>query len=132
MQLLPIRHAAAVPSGTPGVRDGERPLTANGEAKFRLAAGGLARIADRPDVLLTSPLARARATAGIDARAFGGMEPSIEPALAHGTAEAILTERGRLRSATSIAVVGHEPLSYAVGARLTRCSANERIAVTKG
>ncbi len=132
MKLLLIRHAAAVPSGTPGVRDGERPLTADGEAKFRLAAGGLARIADRPDVLLSSPLARARATADILARAFGLIEPSIEPALAHGTAEAILTALAALRSATTIAVVGHEPLLSAVVARLVGVSDSERIAFKKG
>ena len=65
MKLLLIRHAAAVPRGTPGVPDDERPLTPDGKAKFRVAARGLARVTRRPDLLLTSPLLRARATAEI-------------------------------------------------------------------
>ena len=63
MKLLLIRHATAVPSGTPGIPDDERPLTAKGKKKFRLAARGLARIVRRPDALLTSPLPRALETA---------------------------------------------------------------------
>lgn len=132
MKLLLIRHAAAVPSGTPGVSDDERPLTPDGEARFRLAAGGLARITDRPEILLTSPLARARATAGIAARAFGRIEPRIEPALAHGNADTILTALAVHRSATAIAVVGHEPLLSGILARLVGVSDSERIAFKKG
>lgn len=132
MKLLLVRHAAAVPSGTPGVSDDERPLTAEGEARFRLAAAGLARITDRPDVLLTSPLARARATAGIAARAFGGLEPALEPALAHGTAETILTALAAHASATTMVVVGHEPLLSAVVARLVGVRDSERVAFKKG
>ena len=54
MKLLLIRHAAAMPSGTPGVLDDERPLTPDGTAKFRVAARGLARVTRRPDVMLTA------------------------------------------------------------------------------
>ena len=49
MQVLIIRHAIAVPRGTPDIPDDERPLTRAGEKRFRSAARGLARIADRPD-----------------------------------------------------------------------------------
>ena len=83
MKLLLIRHATAVPRGTPGVPDDDRPLTSGGKAKFLVAARGLARVTRRPDTLLTSPLPRARVTAEIAARAFERIEPTIEPALAH-------------------------------------------------
>ena len=133
MKLLLIRHAAAVPSGTPGVTDDERPLTAAGEADFRSAAGGLAWIVDPPDVLLSSPLARSRATADIAARIFGRIEPTIEPTLAHGTPEMVLTALAVYgATATTIAVVGHEPLLSAVLARLVGISDNDRIAFEKG
>ena len=69
MRLLIIRHAAAVERGTPGLGDDDRPLTPKGKSRFRAAAKGLARIVARPDVLLTSPLPRARQTAEIAARA---------------------------------------------------------------
>jgi phosphohistidine phosphatase len=132
MKLLLIRHAAAVPSGTPGIADGERPLTADGEAEFRSAAGGLAWIADPPDVLLSSPLVRARVTADIAAQAFGRLEPRIEPALAHGTPETILTALAAHAAATTIGVVGHEPLLSALLARLVGVSESARIAFEKG
>ena len=40
MKVVLIRHAAAVPKGTPGVLDAERPLTSSGKVKFRRAARG--------------------------------------------------------------------------------------------
>jgi len=132
MKLLLIRHAATVPRGTPGVPDGERQLTADGEAEFRSAAGGLAWIVDPPDVLLSSPLARARATAGIAARTFGRLEPRIEPALAHGTLETILAALASHGSTATMALVGHEPLLSALLARLLAVSDSDRLGFEKG
>jgi len=64
VRLLIIRHAIAVDPETAGVDDAERPLTEEGSNKWRAAAQGLATILDPPDALLTSPLLRARQTAG--------------------------------------------------------------------
>ncbi len=128
MRVLIIRHAAAVPSGTPGIADDDRPLTPKGAAKFRVAATGLARIADRPDVLLTSPLPRARATADIAARAFKRLEPREEPALAHGGVDAILAAlRHQPREAT-IAIVSEGRLF----ARLLGAPEGEQFPFKKG
>ena len=132
MTLLIIRHAAAVPSGTPGIADDDRPLTPKGEAKFRLAANGLARITDRPDVLLTSPLPRARATADIAARAFKRLEPRVEPALAHGGVEAILAALGHQPREATVAIVGHEPVLGALLARLLGAQEGEQFSFKKG
>jgi phosphohistidine phosphatase len=134
MKLLLIRHAAAVVSGTPGIADAERPLTADGETEFRSAAGGLAWIVDPPDVLLSSPHLRARATADIAARAFGRLEPRIELALAHGPAETVLAALAAhgATATTTIGVVGHEPLLSAVLARLLGVSHSDWIAFEKG
>jgi phosphohistidine phosphatase len=133
MKLLLIRHAAAVARGAPGIADTERPLTADGEAEFRSGAGGLAWIVDPPDVLLTSPLLRARATAAIAAHAFGRVEPRIESTLAQGTPETVLTALANHGlTARTIAVVGHEPLLSAVLARLMGISDSDRIAFEKG
>src|SRR5574341_104412 len=82
MRLLVIRHAIAVPRGTPGIADDDRPLTPRGRRRFQKAARGLARIAARPDVLLTSPLLRARSTAELAAKAWGRIKPTLEPTLA--------------------------------------------------
>jgi phosphohistidine phosphatase SixA len=54
-----IRHAIAVPRGTPDIPDDERPLTKRGRRRFRSAARGLACLVKRPDFLLSSPLPRA-------------------------------------------------------------------------
>src|SRR2546422_8768247 len=114
MRLLIIRHAAAVPSGTPGIADDDRPLTPKGEAKFRVAAKGLARIAYRPDVLLTSPLPRARATAEIAARAFKRITPTVDPALARGSVAGIVAALKTHPLSATVAIGGHEPALSAV------------------
>src|SRR5215510_14836054 len=110
MKLLIIRHAAAVPRGTQGIAEDARPLTSRGKKKFRAAAKGLARIADRPDVLLTSPLPRASEPAEIAAEAFRRIEPRVEPALAGDAVEGILRALRALPSAEEVAIVGHEPV----------------------
>jgi len=132
VKLLLVRHAAAVPSGTPGIPDDERPLTPEGASKFRVAAKGLARIARRPDVLLTSPLPRARATAEIAARAFKRIEPTVEPALAHGSVDEIMTALGKRPAGATIALVGHEPTLSMILARLLGAADAERLAFKKG
>ena len=132
MKLLLVRHAAAVPSGTPGVPDDERPLTPEGASKFRVAAKGLARITRRPDVLLTSPLPRARATAEIAARAFKRIEPTVEPALAHGSVDDVMTALSKRPAGATIALVGHEPTLSMILARLLGAADGERLAFKKG
>ena len=108
MKLILIRHAEAVERGTAGVSDEDRPLTPAGEKRFRKAARGLARVARRPDLLLTSPLPRARRTAEIAARAWGRVKPVDADALARGDVEA-LSRQLTGRDAESVALVGHEP-----------------------
>lgn len=132
MTVLIIRHAIAVPRGTPGVADDERPLTPKGRKRFRQAARGLARIARRPDVILTSPLPRALQTAKIAAKAWGRIKPTIEPALADANINKILAAiEARPRDA-AVALVGHEPALSALLARLLGSPASERLTIRKG
>jgi len=132
MKLLLLRHAAAMPAGTVGVFDDERPLTPSGKATFRVAARGLARVDGRPDVLLTSPLARARATAEIAARAFKRIVPALEPALADESVNGIVIALKAYPLSASIALVGHEPLLSALLARVLGAQEAERFAFKKG
>lgn len=132
MKLLIIRHAAAVPRGTSGISDDDRPLTPRGKKKFRMAAKGLARVADRPDVLLSSPLPRALATAEIAAEAFRRVEPRIERALAGDSVEEILAALGSLSTAETVAVVGHEPVLSELLAHLIGSNRPERLGFRKG
>lgn len=131
MRVLVIRHAHAVPQGAGGVTDAQRPLTPEGERRFREAARGLARLV-MPDALLTSPLLRARQTAAIAAAAWGALEATPEPALASGSVETILGAlEGHPRDAT-IALVGHEPTVSALVAELVGGGSTEGVAFEPG
>jgi len=132
VQLLLIRHAVAVPREARGIADDDRPLTPKGRKKFEAAAAGLRRIVDRPDVLLTSPLPRARETAEIAARAFGRIEPRTEPTLAGDSVSKILGALEKVADAELVAIVGHEPVLSGVLAQLLGSREAGRLEFKKG
>jgi phosphohistidine phosphatase len=132
MRLLIVRHAIAVPRGTPGIEDDERPLTRRGIARFRTAAKGLAAACPRPDVLFTSPLIRARQTADIAARAWGKIEPETMDALGGGSVSEILSALEAHHDKGLVAVVGHEPDVSELVARLLGTKATDRLTFKKG
>jgi phosphohistidine phosphatase len=110
MELLIVRHAIAHERS---VRrwpdDGERPLSAQGIARARRAAQGLARLASRPTRVFTSPLTRAAQTAAILAELAGWPRAQVCPQLLPGTEpEALLALLARAR-APRTAVIGHQP-----------------------
>jgi phosphohistidine phosphatase len=131
VKLLLIRHAPAVRNASVGIRDGERPLTPRGRARFRVAARGLARIAERPDVLLTSPLVRAPAE--IAAAAFRKVTPRVEPALGQENLDAVVAALKKCPRDATVAVVGHEPtLSRLLARMLGVHQDDDRFAFKKG
>lgn len=132
MRLLIVRHAIAVPRGTPGLPDPERPLTPRGIARFESAAAGLARALPRPDAVLTSPWKRARQTAKILCRAFGRLEPENTPALAGGGFEALARVLLAHRKDACVALVGHEPWLSELLARLLGSSEEGPLELKKG
>jgi len=132
MRLLIVRHAIALPHGTPGVADNDRPLTPEGELKFREAAKGLARILDRPQALLTSPWLRARQTAAIAAAAWDAPEPKQTQALASGSFEAQADVLDRYPEEATVAIFGHEPWVSQLLARLLGTRHDERLTFKKG
>jgi phosphohistidine phosphatase len=132
MELLIIRHAIAYPHGTAGYEEDDRPLTPEGRRKFELAARGLARIVGPPDVLLTSPLPRARQTAEIAAEAWGGPSLTEEAALAAADIDAVLAAVDRHPRDARVAVVGHEPYVSELLARLLGTDETDRLEFRKG
>jgi len=132
MRLLIVRHAIALPRGTPDVPDAERPLTPQGKRRFESAAQGLARALPRPDAVLTSPWTRARQTAEILAAAFGRLEPKDTPALAGGSFDALARVLAAYPADATVALVGHEPWLSALLARLIGSSEEERLEFKKG
>jgi phosphohistidine phosphatase len=132
MLLLIIRHAIAVPRGTPGIADAERPLTPDGEERFRAAAAGVARLVGRPDALLSSPWLRARQTADIAAGAWGKIEPEETDVLAGGTFDEQARVLDRYPASGTVAVVGHEPYVSDLLGRLLGSRSEDRLTFKKG
>lgn len=130
MRLLLVRHAEAI-DRTAGMRDEDRTLTPDGAKKFRLTAKGLARLVE-PDVVLTSPLPRARQTAEIAAEAWGGPRPEDAAALASGSWSGFTALlEGRSGDAT-VALFGHEPTLSEWLARLLGSDRSAALAFKKG
>jgi phosphohistidine phosphatase len=71
MRLYIVRHAIAVPHGTRGVAENDRPLTPDGIRKMKQAAAGLEQLEVAPRTILSSPLPRAWQTAEIIAKVLG-------------------------------------------------------------
>lgn len=109
MQLCFFRHGIAAPKGS--MPDRERPLTSEGRAKAKKAARGLKALGLRPDLVLTSPLARAAQTAEILVRELKfkkDAEPceALEP---NGLLQDLFKEIRKRGRARCVVLVGHEP-----------------------
>ena len=120
-ELYLIRHAVAEERGPAWPDDSLRPLTDAGVAKMKRAMSGLARLGLSLDVILCSPLVRARQTADIVAAALSPKPPIvIVKALAPGgSRQMVLAEVGRQPRRGHVALVGHEPDIGALAAHLT-------------
>jgi phosphohistidine phosphatase len=71
MEVYMLRHGDAVPRGTPGYPNDDRPLTEGGVKKLTEAAKAIPGLAGSLDVIVSSPLIRALDTAKIAAEAAG-------------------------------------------------------------
>ena len=133
MTLYVIRHGIAEDAG-PGTPDEARRLTPVGRTRMRGVARGMRALGVGIDVLLTSPLVRARETAEIVAEVYGNIALREVPALASGVApaETVRALRPFARRAR-VAIVGHEPgLSGIASLLLTGSTEGVRIALKKG
>lgn len=109
-----FRHGPAVPHGTPGIADDQRPLTPEGRKKTLQAARGVKKLDLGFTGLFTSPLPRAQQTAEILSEVLGIEAKPMESLLPGTAAGALLKETRALKSAAPL-LVGHEPaLSEAV------------------
>lgn len=110
LHLLLLRHADAESAAAPG-RDRDRRLTGRGRRDAELM-GSFLTAADRvPDAVLTSPAARARATAELAIEA-GGWRCRLReiPALYESSVERALDVlRANGSDHPTLLVVGHEP-----------------------
>ncbi len=135
MNLYLVRHAIAFdPDPSAWADDRERPLTPDGQKKFRRAARGLRELVRRVDVVLSSPLTRAWQTAEIlhthagwpEPVRFDELEPGREPT-------EVIDALQPHASAQSVALVGHEPALHELAAYLlSGDAATVRITMKKG
>jgi phosphohistidine phosphatase len=127
-----VRHAIAAERGEKYPDDAKRPLTHDGIARMRQAVRGFSTLDPGIDLVLTSPLVRARHTADI---LMAGLSPApaleVLDALAPGhhppdVASRISGHGGR----RVVALVGHEPDLGQLGAWLI--GAREPLVFKKG
>ena len=119
-ELYVIRHGLAEERGDAYPDDAKRPLTDEGMSRMRKAARGLARIGVTMDIILTSPLVRARQTAEIVA---AGLDPrpsivNVDSLAPDGSYAAVIADLEKHSRKTRIALVGHEPTIGELAARL--------------
>jgi phosphohistidine phosphatase len=109
MELLVIRHAKAEDHGHPG-GDGARALVTKGFEQSAKVGRLLKRVDRLPDVVLTSPLVRARQTAEAMCEAAEMPGPVVQGWLSCGMdPEAAIRELVAFSDFERVAIVGHEP-----------------------
>jgi phosphohistidine phosphatase len=111
MKVYFLRHGKAANRGDWAGDDDDRPLTPEGEESMRREATALRALDLAPDVIVTSPLARARRTAEIVADGLGLRGRVVEDGrLAHGFDVRRLAQvLAGHEAADGVMVVGHEP-----------------------
>ncbi len=135
MDLYLVRHGVAYDADAarwPDDRD--RPLTPDGEKRFRRAARGLAQLVDRVDVVLSSPFARAWRTAELLNAEAQWPGPAVCDALgAGGSPAGVLQVLQSHANAQAVALVGHEPsMSELVSYLLTADTTHAQVEFRKG
>lgn len=120
LELYLIRHGIAAERGEDYPDDSKRPLTSAGIARLRKEAKALSLLDVELDVIISSPLARARQTADTLAHALPShpdvlLSDALAPA---GTPAALFQELARHMKKARIALVGHEPNLGELAARM--------------
>ena len=129
MLLYLLRHAEAEPHCDD---DFSRRLTEKGYKQARQAGCFMKEQCLRPDLILTSPVIRARDTAGIVAKLLGKIDVTQVPWAACGMdPERALAELASYSKFKSILLVGHEPDFSTLIASLIGLSRSSSIQVGK-
>jgi len=120
VELYIVRHAVAEERGEAWPDDTKRPLTEQGIARFKKAVRGLARLDIALDVILTSPLVRAKQTAELLATGLTDRPHvvTIESLAPGGTVASVVADLEKHAKRSTIALVGHEPGIGELAARL--------------
>jgi phosphohistidine phosphatase len=120
ISLYLVRHGVAAERGDAWPDDSKRPLVQRGVVRLRQAAAALTRLGVTFDVVLTSPLTRARQTADLLAGGIAGRPAvhTIDSLSPGGSYAAFLDDLAKHGRRSHIACVGHEPDLGQFAARL--------------
>src|SRR5262245_24125207 len=110
MKLYILRHGDAAEHGDPRYKENERPLTSKGIQRTKQLAHTLREMEISFDVILSSPLTRARETAEIVARGHKGKVELTDHLSPSGSMEKLVGEIHAIYPAPkSVLLTGHEP-----------------------
>lgn len=112
LEIYLVRHAIAAERGPKYPDDRLRPLTPEGAKRFRESVKGLGNFDVTIDLVLTSPLVRARETATLLASGLKPKPALVEiEALAPGGRHAAIVEaiKTHAKQHRRLGLVGHEP-----------------------
>lgn len=121
VRLYLVRHAIAFERDDRWPDDTKRPLTHKGTARMREVVDGLLEMNVELDLVLTSPLVRAKQTADVILAGFSDppaltVTDSLSPGGLPAAVADVLSRHTKLKN---IALVGHEPSLGELGAFLT-------------
>src|SRR5215831_16252872 len=109
MKLYILRHGDAVEHGDSRYKENERPLTPKGIQRTKQLAHLLRQMEISFDVILSSPLIRARQTAEIIARGQSSEKVELTDHLTPAGSMEKLVERINVLRPESALLAGHEP-----------------------
>jgi phosphohistidine phosphatase len=135
MDLYLVRHAEAYdPDPTQWPDDKDRPLTPDGEKRFRRVARGLRQLVPTVSVVLSSPWARAWRTAELLEKEAKWPAPVACEALESGRAPVeVLQVLQPFNGSAAVVLVGHEPNMHELASYLlTAESSHAQIEFRKG
>lgn len=110
MDVFIVRHAIAeVRDADRWPDDADRPLSREGEQRFRSAARGLRRLVPRVEVVLSSPYVRAWRTAEVLREEAGWPAPERCDELAAFPPDSVVEVLREHAEHRSVALIGHNP-----------------------
>ena len=131
MKLYLLRHGDAVEHGDPRFKEADRPLAPKGIQRTKSLAHVLRQMEISFEVILSSPLARARETAEIVERnlRLKGLLELTEHLAPTGSVEKLVAQVNAIRPVPdSVLLVGHEP--YLSGLISLLCTGGPGLSLT--
>lgn len=134
MDLYVLRHGEAGKRLAAGSKDSERALTVAGAKEVEEIAGAIAKLGIKPDLVATSPLARAHQTAAIVAKKLKIKNKlqdwdELKP---EGSRIKLYERLARFKPEASVMVVGHEPYLSSLVSELAFEGQKGRVVMKKG